>query len=72
MRARSAGAAIGMCSGYYGSLVTLVAVNFNLVPLARLELPDPHAIVRAHMLTALLVLGSTVVLLYLLAFRGAP
>ncbi|KJG71827.1 hypothetical protein UA70_04340 [Raoultella planticola] len=33
-------AAIGMFSGYCGTLMTPMAANFNIVPAALLELPD--------------------------------
>jgi uncharacterized membrane protein len=64
-------AAIGMFSGYCGTLMTPMAANFNLVPAALLELPDQHAVIKVQAPTALLVLGANVLLLYFLAFRGA-
>lgn len=65
-------AAIGMFSGYCGTLMTPMAANFNLVPAALLELPDQHAVIKVQAPTALLLLGVNVLLLYFLAFRGAP
>ncbi|HEU4408067.1 MAG TPA: DUF979 domain-containing protein [Polyangiaceae bacterium] len=65
-------AAIGMFSGYCGTLMTPMAANFNLVPAALLELPDQHAVIKAQAPTALLLLGVNVLLMSALAFRGAP
>ena len=36
-------AAIGMLSGFCGTLMTPMAANFNIVPAALLELPDENA-----------------------------
>ena len=38
--------AIGMLSGFCGTLTTPMAANFNLVPAALLELPDRNAVIR--------------------------
>ncbi|HEY9144509.1 MAG TPA: DUF979 family protein, partial [Arenimonas sp.] len=62
-------AAIGMLSGYCGTLMTPMAANFNLVPVALLELDDPYAVIRAQIPTALALLTANVVLMYLLVFR---
>lgn len=62
-------AAIGMLSGYCGTLMTPMAANFNLVPVALLELDDPYAVIRAQIPTALALLAANVVLMYLLVFR---
>lgn len=59
-------AAIGMFSGYCGTLMTPMAANFNIVPAALLELDDKNAVIRAQVPTALAVLACNVVLLYLL------
>ncbi|SDD09249.1 DUF979 domain-containing protein [Aquimonas voraii] len=62
-------AAIGMLSGYCGTLMTPMAANFNLVPAALLELRDPYAVIRVQVPTALLLLAANVVLMYLIVFR---
>lgn len=62
-------AAIGMLSGYCGTLMTPMAANFNIVPAALLELPDKNAVIRAQIPTALTLLAVNVVLLNLLMFR---
>ena len=38
--------AIGMFSGYCGTLMTPMAANFNMVPAALLELPDKNAVIK--------------------------
>ncbi len=62
-------AAVGMLSGYCGTLLTPMAANFNIVPAALLELPDKNAVIRAQVPTALLLLAANVVLLNFLMFR---
>jgi uncharacterized membrane protein len=62
-------AAIGMLSGYCGTLMTPMAANFNLVPVALLDLTDRNAVIRAQIPTALPLLAGNLVLLGLLCFR---
>lgn len=62
-------AAVGMLSGYCGTLMTPMAANFNIVPAALLELPDENAVIRVQMPTALLLLAVNVFLLNFLMFR---
>ena len=62
-------AAIGMLSGYCGTLLTPMAANFNIVPAALLELPDKNAVIRAQVPTALTLLACNVFLMYFLMFR---
>lgn len=64
-------AAIGMLSGYCGTLMTPMAANFNLVPAALLELRDPYAVIRVQIPTALMLLAANVVLMYFVVFRNA-
>jgi uncharacterized membrane protein len=61
-------AAIGMFSGYCGTLMTPMAANFNMVPAALLELPDKNAVIRAQVPTALGILACNIVLLNVLGF----
>ena len=61
-------AAIGMFSGYCGSLMTPMAANFNLVPVALLGLPDKNAVIKAQIPTGLLLLVINILLLYFLMF----
>ncbi|MES2018267.1 MAG: DUF979 domain-containing protein [Pseudomonadota bacterium] len=59
-------AAIGMFSAYCGTLMTPMAANFNIVPVALLELPDKNAVIKAQIPTALPLLLINIVLLYFL------
>ena len=61
-------AAIGMFSGYCGTLMTPMAANFNMVPAALLELPDKNAVIRVQVPTALGILAANIVLLNLFGF----
>jgi len=61
-------AAIGMVTGYCGTLMTPMAANFNIVPAALLELDDPNGVIRAQLGTALPLLAVNLVLMYWLAF----
>ncbi len=61
-------AAIGMFSGYCGTLMTPMAANFNIVPAALLELPDRNAVIKAQVPTGVLLLAVNVFLLYFLMF----
>jgi uncharacterized membrane protein len=62
-------AAIGMLSGYCGTLMTPMAANFNLVPAALLELKDPYGVIRAQWRTGAPLLVCNIVLMYVIAFR---
>ena len=62
-------AAIGMFSGYCGTLMTPMAANFNIVPAALLELPDKNAVIRAQWPTAMTILVFNIGLLYCLLPR---
>ncbi len=61
-------AAIGMFSGYCGTLMTPMAANFNIVPAALLELPYKNAVIKAQVPTGVLLLIANVFLLYFLMF----
>ena len=62
-------AAIGMFSGYCGTLMTPMAANYNMVPAALLELPDRNAVIRAQVPTALCILVANIVLMNVFGFR---
>ena len=61
-------AAVGMLSGYCGTLLTPMAANFNLVPAALLEI-DKNAVIKAQVPTAITLLIVNVFLLNFLMFR---
>jgi len=60
--------AIGMLTGYCGTLLTPMAANFNIVPAALLELKDPNGVIKAQVPTALCLLCVNLALMYFLAF----
>ncbi|HJQ10911.1 MAG TPA: DUF979 domain-containing protein [Gemmatimonadaceae bacterium] len=61
--------AIGMLSGFCGTLMTPMAANFNIVPTALLELPDENAVIKVQIPTALVLLGANILLMNFLVFR---
>jgi uncharacterized membrane protein len=62
-------AAIGMFSGYCGTLLTPMATIFNIVPVALLDLPDKNSVIKAQLPTALPLLAVNIGLLYFLMYR---
>lgn len=61
-------AAIGMFSGYCGTLMTPMAANFNIVPAALLDLPDKNGVIKAQVPTALILLVVNIFLMYFLVY----
>ncbi len=61
-------AAIGMFSGYCGTLMTPMAANFNIVPAALLGLKNQYHVIKIQIPTALAVLLANILLIYFLAF----
>lgn len=62
-------AAIGMLSGYCGTLVTPMAANFNIVPAMLLELKDRHAVIKAQLPIAGVMLAVNLALMYFCVYR---
>ena len=62
-------AAIGMLSGYCGTLLTPMAANFNIVPAMLLELKDKNAVVKAQVPIALTVFAANVLIMYFCVYR---
>ncbi len=62
-------AAVGMVSGFCGTLTTPMAANFNIVPVALLGISDRYAVIKAQLPTAFLLLAFNTVLMYGLVFR---
>lgn len=58
--------ALGMLSGYCGTLMTPMAANFNIVPAALLELKDKYQLIRTQIPTALAVLCCNIILMIFL------
>lgn len=61
--------AIGMLSGFCGTLMTPMAANFNIVPAALLELDDKNGVIKAQFMSGLILLILNTLLMYFLAFR---
>jgi len=61
--------AFGMLTGYCGTLFTPMAANFNIVPVALLELPNQNDVIRAQWKTGAILLVVNLVLMYFLVFR---
>lgn len=61
-------AAIGMFSGYCGTLMTPMAANYNIVPAALLDLPDKNGVIKAQVPTALMLLTVNIFLMYFLVY----
>ena len=62
-------ASVGMLSGYCGTLVTPMAANFNIVPVALLELPDQNAVIKAQIPTAIILLLVNIIVMYVFVYR---
>ena len=63
-------AAIGMFSGYCGTLMTPMAANYNIVPAALLDLPDKYQVIKTQVPTALFLLAANIFFMYFLALGG--
>ena len=61
--------AIGMLTGYCGTLLTPMAANFNIVPAVLLELDDQYGVIRAQAATGLWLMATNVLLMAWLCFR---
>jgi uncharacterized membrane protein len=62
-------AAIGMLSGYCGTLLTPMAANFNLVPVMLLELEDKNAVIRAQAPIAVALFAFNLLLMECCVYR---
>nr|WP_284730721.1 DUF979 domain-containing protein [Shewanella jiangmenensis] len=60
--------AIGMYSGYCGTLMTPMAANFNIVPAALLDLDDKYQVIKVQIPTALTLLATNILLMYFIVF----
>ena len=56
--------AIAMLAGYCGTLMTPMAANFNIVPVALLEMRDQYGVIKAQLPIALIMLVLNILLLY--------
>jgi uncharacterized membrane protein len=62
-------AALGMLSGYCGTLMTPMAANFNLVPVMLLDLSDRQAVIKAQIPIALAIFTFNALLMYACVYR---
>ena len=56
--------AIAMLAGYCGTLMTPMAANFNIVPVALLEMCDQYGVIKAQIPIALAMLVLNILLMY--------
>jgi len=61
--------ALGMLSGFCGTLMTPMAANFNIVPAALLELPDRNGVIKVQIPSAVLLLAANTALMALCVYR---
>ena len=61
-------AAIGMLAGFCGTLMTPMAANWNVVPVALLDLRDPYSVIKAQIPTAIPLLLVNIGLIWWFAF----
>ena len=56
--------AIAMLAGYCGTLMTPMAANFNIVPVALLEMRDQYGVIKAQIPVAIVMLTLNILLMY--------
>jgi uncharacterized membrane protein len=61
--------AVGMLSGFCGTLMTPMAANFNIVPAALLELKNQYGVIKAQVPTAMPLLIANILILYVAGFH---
>ena len=61
--------AVGMLSGFCGTLTTPMAANFNIVPAALLELPSENDVIKVQIPTAIPLLIANTLIMYFTVFR---
>jgi uncharacterized membrane protein len=61
--------AVGMLSGFCGTLMTPMAANFNIVPAALLELKNQYGVIKAQIATAIPLLIANIIILYFAGFH---
>ena len=62
-------AAIGMLSGYCGTLMTPMAANFNIVPAMLLDLRDKNTVVKTQLPIGLAILAANIAIMYFCVYR---
>ncbi|MCF0148263.1 MAG: DUF979 domain-containing protein [Clostridium sp.] len=59
---------LAMTAGFCGTLLTPMAANFNVLPVALLETKDKNAVIKAQSIFAITLLAIHIPLMYFLAF----
>ncbi|MDV4149296.1 DUF979 domain-containing protein [Clostridium sp. AL.422] len=60
--------ALAMTAGFCGTLMTPMAANFNILPVALLETKDKNAVIKTQAIFAIILLAIHIPLMYFLAF----
>lgn len=60
--------ALAMTAGFCGTLMTPMAANFNILPVALLETKDKNAVIKYQAPFAIILLAIHIALMYFLAF----
>jgi uncharacterized membrane protein len=60
--------ALGMLTGYCGTLLTPMAANYNIVPVLLLDLPDQYAVIRLQWPTALVLIVFNLITMSIVVF----
>lgn len=60
--------ALAMTAGFCGTLMTPMAANFNVLPVALLEIEDKNAVIKVQSVFAIILLAIHIPLMYFLAF----
>lgn len=60
--------ALAMTAGYCGTLLTPMAANFNILPVALMDMKNPNGVIKAQLPVALILIVVHIALMYLLAF----
>lgn len=58
---------IGLTSGYCGTLMTPMAANFNIVPVAILEMEDKYAVIKKQIPLGLTLLVAQIIIMIIMA-----
>jgi uncharacterized membrane protein len=61
--------ALGMFSGYCGTLMTPLAANFNIVPAMLLNLDDSNAVVKTQIPTGIALFFINMLFMYFIVFN---
>lgn len=60
--------ALAMTAGFCGTLMTPMAANFNMIPVALLEMKDTNGVIKAQIPMALSLIVIHIIAMYFLAF----